>query len=198
MASSGQRRGDETKAEIQQVALDLFSEQGYEATSLREIAERLGITKAALYYHFKNKEDIVRSLLRYHLEALDELIDWASGRPATPELRREVVERWMGLFRTNGLQMARFMIANHSVVRDLHPGRENLAERIEALFSAITESDAPPERRLRIRMAVLSLNFAFLAGRGLELGDEQVLAVARDAADRLLEHDEAPVAVPTT
>ena len=43
------------------MALELFAEQGYEKTSLREIAERLGVTKAALYYHFKSKEDIVRS-----------------------------------------------------------------------------------------------------------------------------------------
>ena len=56
------RRGD-TRARIQQVALELFAEQGYERTSLREIAERLGVTKAALYYHFKSKEDIVRSLV---------------------------------------------------------------------------------------------------------------------------------------
>ena len=41
------RRGD-TRARIQQVALELFAEQGYERTSLREIAERLGVTKAAL------------------------------------------------------------------------------------------------------------------------------------------------------
>src|ERR1039457_770640 len=51
-------RGD-TRQRIQAVALELFAEQGYEKTSLREIAERLGVTKAALYYHFKSKEAIV-------------------------------------------------------------------------------------------------------------------------------------------
>ena len=56
-------RGD-TRSRIQAVAVELFSEQGYDKTSLREIAERLGVTKAALYYHFKSKEDIVRSLVR--------------------------------------------------------------------------------------------------------------------------------------
>src|SRR5215469_16465337 len=47
-----------TRERIQAIALELFAEQGYEKTSLREIAERLGVTKAALYYHFKSKEDI--------------------------------------------------------------------------------------------------------------------------------------------
>ena len=48
---------------IQAVAVELFSERGYDKTSLREIADRLGVTKAALYYHFRSKEDIVRSLV---------------------------------------------------------------------------------------------------------------------------------------
>src|SRR5256886_10805033 len=54
----------DTRSRVQKVALELFAEQGYEKTSLREIAERLGVTKAALYYHFKSKEDIVHSLTR--------------------------------------------------------------------------------------------------------------------------------------
>ena len=45
-------RGD-TRTRIQQVALELFAEQGYDKTSLREIAGRLDVTKAALYYHFE-------------------------------------------------------------------------------------------------------------------------------------------------
>ena len=50
-----------TRERIQAIALELFAEQGYDKTSLREIAEGLGVTKAALYYHFNSKEDIVRS-----------------------------------------------------------------------------------------------------------------------------------------
>ena len=52
----------ETRQRILDVALDLFVEQGYEKTSLREIAERVGVTKAALYYHFQSKEEIVMTL----------------------------------------------------------------------------------------------------------------------------------------
>ena len=52
----------ETRQRILDVALDLFVEQGYEKTSLREIAEGVGVTKAALYYHFQSKEDIVNTL----------------------------------------------------------------------------------------------------------------------------------------
>lgn len=52
---------------ILDVALELFTEQGYDKTSLREIADRLGVTKAALYYHFPSKGDIFLELhLRLH------------------------------------------------------------------------------------------------------------------------------------
>ncbi len=60
---------------MQKVALELFAEQGYEKTSLREIAERLGVTKAALYYHFKSKEDIVHSFTDDYFTEIDALLD---------------------------------------------------------------------------------------------------------------------------
>lgn len=66
-----------TRERILDIALELFVEQGYEKTSLRDIAARLGTTKAALYYHFERKQDILLELhLRLHAlarEALEEL-----------------------------------------------------------------------------------------------------------------------------
>ena len=71
----------DTRARIQSVALELFAEQGYDKTSLREIAERLGVTKAALYYHFKSKEDIVTSLVEDYFGQIDELVSWGRTTP---------------------------------------------------------------------------------------------------------------------
>src|SRR6185369_14993893 len=61
----------DTRSRIQRIALELFIEQGYEQTSLREIAERLGVTKAALYYHFRTKDDIVDSLVQDRIETIE-------------------------------------------------------------------------------------------------------------------------------
>ena len=67
------RLNTDTKAEIKAVALELFAANGADRTSLREIAERLGITKAALYYHFpQGKAEIFIGLLRRHLRRLCE------------------------------------------------------------------------------------------------------------------------------
>jgi|GEM_PF-1105855 AcrR family transcriptional regulator len=51
-----------TRERILEAALDLFLDQGFDKTSLREIAERVGVTKAALYYHFESKDDLLFAL----------------------------------------------------------------------------------------------------------------------------------------
>ena len=64
----------DTRERILTVANELFTEQGYEGTSLREISDRLGITKAALYYHFRSKDEILTTLLAPFFELLDDLL----------------------------------------------------------------------------------------------------------------------------
>ena len=53
----------DTKEKILMTALQLFARDGYEAVSVRTIAEELGITKGALYRHYKNKRDIFDSIV---------------------------------------------------------------------------------------------------------------------------------------
>jgi len=62
----------DTALEILKAAQDLFYEKGYEKASTREISDRVGISKAALYHHFKNKEEI---LFKICIMAADELIE---------------------------------------------------------------------------------------------------------------------------
>lgn len=52
-----------TRDRIMEAAIDLFTEQGFDKTSLREVADRVGVTKAALYYHFRSKEELLLSLI---------------------------------------------------------------------------------------------------------------------------------------
>jgi len=53
----------DTKEKIIFTGLDLFIRNGYERTSLSEIADRIGITKPAIYYHFKNKDDLFMAIM---------------------------------------------------------------------------------------------------------------------------------------
>jgi AcrR family transcriptional regulator len=73
--------GRSTRERILDVALDLFIAQGYDKTSLREIAERMGFSKAALHYHFASKGDILMGLhLRMH-KAFDDLLPLPGDGP---------------------------------------------------------------------------------------------------------------------
>ena len=60
-----------TKDVIEQVALDLFSKKGFKAVSIRDICKGVGIKESSVYYHFKNKQAIMDSLL----EKIDVLIE---------------------------------------------------------------------------------------------------------------------------
>ncbi|RZQ65749.1 TetR/AcrR family transcriptional regulator [Amycolatopsis suaedae] len=57
-------RESNTKQRIQDAARELFSQKGVQKTSLQEIADRLGITKPALYYHFSSRDELVRSIVQ--------------------------------------------------------------------------------------------------------------------------------------
>ena len=82
-----------TKREILDAALELFSVQGFEATSIAQIAGAVGIRKASLYSHFENKQAILDALVQEVLEQYEEhslfaRADWekdAGSFPQTPD-----------------------------------------------------------------------------------------------------------------
>jgi len=89
-----------TRERILDIALALFNEHGYDKTSLREIAERLGTTKAALYYHFERKEDILLALhLRLHelgremFEQMGDLTNSAQSAELWPKLLDHFIDQ---------------------------------------------------------------------------------------------------------
>jgi AcrR family transcriptional regulator len=153
----GGRRGD-TRARIQQVALELFAEQGYERTSLREIAERLGVTKAALYYHFKSKEDIVRSFTEDYFSRLDALIAWGRNQPPSAQTGHEIIERYITVL-MDGSEVFLFLERNQAFVRSADGGKhrfEQFRPRLNALVEIIAGPDAAPRARIRAASAIFS------------------------------------------
>jgi AcrR family transcriptional regulator len=87
---------DDTRTRVLDVAMELISEKGYAATSTREVCERIGFTKAALYYHFKAKDELLAALVQPLLDAMAELTATAEVSDA-PAARREVVRRYAEL-----------------------------------------------------------------------------------------------------
>jgi AcrR family transcriptional regulator len=141
-----------TRERILDVALDLFVEKGYEKTSLREIAERMGFTKAALYYHFASKSELLMALhLRLHRlteVALDEL----GEGPVTMRAWEDFLDQAIDKMQANGKLFAMHQ-RNQSAFEALHSeGHEGqhaeLEERLRSLLSDRTMATAQ-----RVRMA---------------------------------------------
>ena len=62
---------EETVEKILDVSMRLFSEKGYEHTTIQDIVDALGMSKGAIYHHFKSKEDIIDRLNDRYYEGLD-------------------------------------------------------------------------------------------------------------------------------
>jgi AcrR family transcriptional regulator len=70
----------DTRSRLLDTALKLFSEHGVEGTSLQMIADALGVTKAAVYYHFKTKDEIVSAIVGPPVRELDQVLDVALSK----------------------------------------------------------------------------------------------------------------------
>ncbi|MGA8118171.1 MAG: helix-turn-helix domain-containing protein [Actinocatenispora sp.] len=177
---SGRERQTDTRQRIQQVALELFVERGYEKTALREIAERLGVTKAALYYHFKTKEDIVFSIFEDGAAALDRLIAWAQEQPRTQETRLEIVRRFaamMGRQRT----VMRFLQENQPALRELQVG-ELMRARLTALSDLLSDESMPLADQIRARLALFSTQMSMITLGNRDIPDDELNAAALEVA----------------
>lgn len=167
MAEALAHHRDATRERIIRTALALIADRGFAATSTREISERLGFTKAALYYHFRTKDDLLAAIIEPAVEDLRQLVAsvWpASGDPAdvAPSVRRrlmagyvELVARHAGLIR---------VLSDDPAVRSCTPlaAAMPLYEQLVQLLSA---SAAPDEsQRTRVRCALGAVHAGIIHG----------------------------------
>ncbi|MFI6001727.1 TetR/AcrR family transcriptional regulator [Streptomyces sp. NPDC051366] len=183
-SSSPQARRGNTRQRIQDVALELFAEQGYEKTSLREIAERLEVTKAALYYHFKTKEDIIISVFEDLTRPIDELIDWAKQQPPTLDMKREVLRRYSEAM-VAGAPLYRFMQENQATMRELSIG-ETVKRRLFTLVELLRTEDGPLTNQVRCVSALFTLHAGMMFLQHVEGDPEETRLAALEVATDLI------------
>ncbi|MFC3501148.1 TetR/AcrR family transcriptional regulator [Micromonospora krabiensis] len=175
-----------TRERIQAVALELFTEQGYEKTSLREIAERLNVTKAALYYHFKSKDEIVTSFVNDRLERIDELVAWAESQPPTRETRRELIAQYADtMFAGDHPSVMRFFEQNQTVLKSLAAGQQ-MRGRMMRLASELCRGDDSPRAQLRAALSLFAVHTSWFAVRTPHITDADRRKIALEVADELL------------
>jgi AcrR family transcriptional regulator len=154
------RRGN-TREHIQHVALDLFVERGYEQTSLREISDQLGLTKAALYYHFPTKEAILVSLFEDVSRPLDEVIAWGKGQPKTLATKRELLRRYSAAIHV-AEPLFRFMQDNEATLRKLSIG-QTFKERMAQMSALMVDADAEIIHQASCLSALFTVHFGMIA-----------------------------------
>jgi len=177
-----------TRERIKQVALELFTEQGYEGTSLREIAERLGVTKAALYYHFKSKEEIVHAFVEDRLAATEQMIEWVRDQPPGEATRREFVRRYAELIDTGQMStMANFFQQNQPALKNMKIG-ETMREQMIELVGALAGPGATAVEKLRAGMSVWVLHGAWFLIRDPSVSDEEIRSAALEVALELTQN----------
>ncbi|MER6752327.1 TetR/AcrR family transcriptional regulator [Streptomyces fungicidicus] len=182
MDGTKQRRRGNTRQRIQDVALELFAEQGYEKTSLREIAERLDVTKAALYYHFKTKEEILVGIFEDLSRPMEDLIEWGRQQPHSLETKQEIIRRYSQAL-MGAAPLFRFMQENQATIRELRIG-EMFKTRMLGLRDILMDPDADLVDQVRCVSALFTMHAGMHVLQDVESDPEEkrkaVLEVAID------------------
>lgn len=176
-------QGPETRGKILDVALTLFTDRGYDKTSLRDIAEQLGITKAALYYYFERKEDILLELhLRLHdvgrkwLDEIEAIEDGLERVAAWPKMLNQMIDALL-----EHSQLGLLHRRNQSAMDALHHDERNLLENelLEERVKRILSSRMiPVEHRVRMAAAMGAVTDT-LVGNGEAFSDVAPHELAR-------------------
>jgi AcrR family transcriptional regulator len=174
------RRRTDTRRRIHEAALEVFAEVGYERGTLQQIADRLGITRPALYYHYRCKEDILTAIHAELTQSVDAVIDWASAQPRTWATRHETVRRLDGLLLGPWGTFTRFAQASEAAMRDLSAAEE-FSRRMDAIGDLLSPA-TDPAGRIRGRLALTALFMATARGEQLGGSMDERNAAALDIA----------------
>jgi AcrR family transcriptional regulator len=140
------RRTPDTRERIAAAALDLFSSRGFDGASMRELADRLDMTTAALYYHYTDKADILAQLVEPMLEDIERVV--ADAELVNPDME-ERLEHVLDLLLEH---RAVFTLLTSDVSARSHAA---IAERVEAsermVFRYITGTTGPRDAAAVIR-----------------------------------------------
>jgi AcrR family transcriptional regulator len=180
------RPGD-TANRILVVAVELFASRGYAGTSIRDITDRLEITKSALYYHFSSKEEILAALISPFREDLRALLDAADAGELTPagmlECLVEIVSRRGAVIQA--------LLGDPSVVSHAH--QSNPREDFRRLASALATGAGVSVLRARSALGAVNAGVFFGAERPSHLDPDRAQQLVEGSANILDPSERAEV-----
>jgi AcrR family transcriptional regulator len=181
--------GASTRERILDVALDLFTDQGFDGTSMREIAERLDISKPAIYYHFASKEEILMALhMRLH-EFGKAALTRLTGKTVTLQTWGSLLDELLDQMLA---QRKLFLMheRNQAALEKLH--RKDHDEAHDDIQQRFRDALANPalSLRARVRMACslgAAFGVLFMAGDAFDtVSSAELAALVRDTVRSLV------------
>jgi AcrR family transcriptional regulator len=185
MAQGVDHRRTDTRDRILSVALRLFASQGYATTSLREIADELGVTKAALYFHYKTKEDIVVGILRGHLDGLNALVGDDAPDTSTLAGREELLRRFAAYQAGWGTNLTRLIRENITEISNLPIGGELRSTHLR-LLETLAGPNPTILDKTRARTALAAIQTVTVSAGHEEASEEELRAAALTVALEVL------------
>ncbi|MGK8487923.1 TetR/AcrR family transcriptional regulator [Nocardia asiatica] len=155
--------GGGTKIAIRDAAVKLFGAKGFEQTSLREVADAVGITKASLYYHYASKLDLLLAIIDPIVDHMRSVVVGLDQVPHDAENIRQVLRRYLrGLIhhRDAGALVVRDTVAIVNIMADRYPDLMNASK---ALREWLAGPDATEEARLRACAALEVIGVALVS-----------------------------------
>lgn len=145
-------RRSAAQVRVLDAALDLIAEHGVSGTSLQMIADRIGVTKAAVYHQFKTKDAIVIALTERELGWLEEALDAAEAEPNRTAARDLLLTRVVELA-VERRRMVSVLQFDPVIVRVLAE-HEPFGRFIDRLYAAMLGEETGA--RARVHAAMLS------------------------------------------
>ena len=121
------RDGAKTRAEIREVAADLFYKHGYEATSLRAVAAEVGIKVGSLYYHMGSREELLLDIMVSVMDQITPLVEGAVARAGTDPIAR--LQAAIDAHIRFHAQNARETFIGNSEIRSLMPEQRRIISK---------------------------------------------------------------------
>lgn len=144
MVRRTKENAEATRSQLLDAAETVFNEKGVSRTSLAEIATAAGVTRGAIYWHFKNKADLFHAMMERVKLPIDEMIDKLNAEQLTDPLAflRNVAVSVLVRVATDAQTRRVFDILNHKceLVDEMAIGRERQLERRNECVSCIEES----------------------------------------------------------
>ncbi|MFB7877351.1 MULTISPECIES: TetR/AcrR family transcriptional regulator [unclassified Nocardia] len=179
--------GGGTKQAIRDAAVQLFAAKGFEQTSLREVADVVGITKASLYYHYASKLDLLLAIIDPIIDHMRDIVTDIDAVPYDNEGIRAVLRTYLrGMIRHRdaGALCVRDTAAIVNAIADRYP---DLMEPTRELRMWLAGPEPTQESKLRASAAIEVLGVALLSSElAPGASDEMVEKTLLDAATCVL------------